>query len=69
MRFICMTTGLKRRTISRAKRSTVFVKIHISSREPATGIEWDNGFLKAVIIQQKMEVIIAVESGVGGKTL
>ena len=62
-----MAARLEGFAIGRAKRSTVRIEVHISGWQTSAGVEWDNGFLKAVIIQQKIEVIIAVESGVSGK--
>ena len=55
------------RAIGGTQRSAVFVKVHISGRQTSAGIEWGNGFLKAVIMQQEGEIFIAVKSGIGGK--
>lgn len=62
-----MAAGLERRAIGRAKRSTVFIEIHISGRQAPAGIEGDDCFLKIVIIQQEREIFIAVKSGISGK--
>ncbi len=58
---------LEGRAIGGTQRSAVFVKVHISGRQISAGIEWNNGFLKAVIMQQEGEIFIAVESGISGK--
>ena len=67
MLFIGMAAGLEGRTIGGTKRGAIFVEAHISGKRTFAGIEWDNGFLKSVILQQESEIIIAVKSGVGGK--
>ena len=57
----------KGRAIVGTQRSAVVIEANIRSRQASAGIERDNGFLKAVIIQQEGEIFIAVESGISGK--